>query len=169
MDTFQLVTMVLHIIASLVLISVVLLQSGKAAGLSGSIAGGAESFFGKNKGRTIDAKLEKWTSLFAVVFLITCIVLGLLVGSISANNVDAITPDDTNNMTTEEYYDSMFGEGNWSVDPETGELMVDGGEMVVGDDEAAADDDSSVDDDASADDDAPVDNETPDGDETPIE
>ena len=37
---------VLHIIASLILIAVVLLQSGKAAGMSGAISGGAETFFG---------------------------------------------------------------------------------------------------------------------------
>jgi preprotein translocase subunit SecG len=53
----------------------VLLQSGKSAGLSGSIAGGAETFFGKNKGRTLDALLSKYTSIAAVAFLITSIVL----------------------------------------------------------------------------------------------
>ena len=42
----EITVMVIHIIATLVLIAVVLLQSGKAAGLSGSIAGGAETFLG---------------------------------------------------------------------------------------------------------------------------
>ncbi len=78
------IVMVLHIIASLVLIAVVLLQSGKAAGLSGSIAGGAETFFGKNKGRTIDAILEKWTAAFAILFLVTSIALSLIIKMIAA-------------------------------------------------------------------------------------
>ena len=69
---------VLHILIALFLIAVVLLQSGKTAGLSGSIAGGAESFFGKNKGRTIDAILSKWTSVVAVLFIITSVALTLL-------------------------------------------------------------------------------------------
>ena len=59
---------IIHLILSLILIVVVLLQSGKAQGLSGAIAGGSETFFGKNKGRTIDAILEKWTSVVAIAF-----------------------------------------------------------------------------------------------------
>jgi protein translocase, SecG subunit len=60
------------------MIIIVLLQSGKQAGLSGSIAGGAETFFGKNKGRTLDAKLSKFTTVAAIVFLITSVVLQVL-------------------------------------------------------------------------------------------
>lgn len=66
---------VLHIIVAIALIVVVLLQSGKSYGLSGSIAGGAETFFGKNKGRTLDSLLGKLTTAVAVIFLITSIVL----------------------------------------------------------------------------------------------
>ncbi|MCK9478917.1 MAG: preprotein translocase subunit SecG [Firmicutes bacterium] len=66
---------VLHIIVAIVLIAIVLLQSGKSYGLSGSIAGGAETFFGKNKGRTLDSLLNKLTTAVAVIFLITSIVL----------------------------------------------------------------------------------------------
>lgn len=69
---------VIHLILSLILIAVVLLQSGKAQGLSGAIAGGSETFFGKNKGRTIDAILSKWTSVVAVAFLATSIALFLM-------------------------------------------------------------------------------------------
>ena len=69
---------ILHIIITILLVLVVLFQSGKQAGLSGSIAGGSETFFGKNKGRTIDAILEKWTSVVAIVFLITSIALFFL-------------------------------------------------------------------------------------------
>jgi len=69
------VVRIIHLILSLILIAVVLLQSGKAQGLSGAIAGGSETFFGKNKGRTIDAILSKWTSVVAIAFLVTSIVL----------------------------------------------------------------------------------------------
>ena len=72
------VVRVIHLILSLILIAVVLLQSGKAQGLSGAIAGGSETFFGKNKGRTIDAILEKWTSVVAIAFLATSLVLFFL-------------------------------------------------------------------------------------------
>lgn len=72
------VVRILHLILSLILIAVVLLQSGKAQGLSGAIAGGSETFFGKNKGRTIDAILEKWTSVVAIAFLVTSVVLFFL-------------------------------------------------------------------------------------------
>ena len=78
METLQLIVQILHIIITIVLIAVVLLQSGKQAGLSGAIAGGSETFFGKNKGRTIDAILSKWTSVVAILFLVTSIALFLL-------------------------------------------------------------------------------------------
>ena len=66
---------ILHIIVALALIAIVLMQSGKTAGLSGSIAGGAETFFGKNKGKTIDAILSKITAAAAIVFLITSLLI----------------------------------------------------------------------------------------------
>ena len=66
---------IFQLIFSLSIIVIVLLQSGKSAGLSGTIAGGAETFFGKSKGRTIDAMLSKYTSFAAVMFLVTSIVL----------------------------------------------------------------------------------------------
>lgn len=70
---------IIHIIFAISIIIIVLLQSGKQAGLSGSIAGGAETFFGKNKGRTIDAMLSKYTAVAAIAFLVTSVALYLLV------------------------------------------------------------------------------------------
>ncbi len=67
---------ILLIIASLGLIAVVLLQSGKSAGLSGAIGGGAEQLMGKQKARGIDAVLGKLTVVFAVIFMVSTIVLG---------------------------------------------------------------------------------------------
>lgn len=78
MDLLKNILMALYIIASIVLIVVVLMQSGKTAGLSGSIAGGAETFFGKNKARTYDAKLKSLTKYAAIVFIALSLILVLL-------------------------------------------------------------------------------------------
>ena len=66
---------IVHVILAVILIAVVLLQSGKSAGLSGSIGGGAETFFGKNKARSMDGILAKGTAVVAVLFIITSLVL----------------------------------------------------------------------------------------------
>lgn len=67
------------IVLSLFLIVVVLLQESKSAGLSGAIAGGADTFFGKHKGRTMEAKLEKATKYVAIVFLVLTLVTCFLI------------------------------------------------------------------------------------------
>ncbi len=71
----QTALIIIHVIISLVLIVVVLMQHGKQQGLSGAIAGGAETFFGKNKGRTIDAALKKVTAVVAILFVVSSIAL----------------------------------------------------------------------------------------------
>ncbi|HLG26782.1 preprotein translocase subunit SecG [Paenisporosarcina macmurdoensis] len=63
----------LLVIVSLALIVVVLLQSGKSAGLSGAISGGAEQLFGKQKARGIDLVLHRITIVLAVLFFILAI------------------------------------------------------------------------------------------------
>ncbi|WP_010251611.1 preprotein translocase subunit SecG [Acetivibrio cellulolyticus] len=77
----QIAVNILHVLFCISLIVIVLLQSGKQAGLSGAIAGGAETFFGKNKGRTIDALLGKWTAVAAIGFLITSIALQIMINA----------------------------------------------------------------------------------------
>ena len=78
MSAIQIIVSIFHIVFSLSIIVIVLLQSGKMEGISGVIAGGPETFFGKNKGRTIDAMLSKYTSAAAILFLVTSIVLFFL-------------------------------------------------------------------------------------------
>ena len=78
MSAGKIIVSALHILFAVSIIVIVLLQSGKSAGLSGAIAGGAETFFGKNKGRTIDAMLSRYTSFAAISFLVTSIVLYLV-------------------------------------------------------------------------------------------
>jgi len=68
--------LILQILVSLGLISTVLLQSGKSAGLSGAISGGAETVFGKNKG--LDALFSKISTVLAISFLLLTLILSLL-------------------------------------------------------------------------------------------
>jgi preprotein translocase subunit SecG len=68
--------LVLQIITALGLIFTVLMQEGKSAGLSGSIAGGADMIFGKKKG--VDELFAKITAYLAAFFLIFTLVLSLL-------------------------------------------------------------------------------------------
>ncbi|MGG3833096.1 preprotein translocase subunit SecG [Geobacillus thermocatenulatus] len=65
----------LLVIVSIALIAVVLLQSGRSAGLSGAITGGAEQLFGKQKARGLDAVFQRVTVVLAVLFFVLSIVL----------------------------------------------------------------------------------------------
>lgn len=66
------------ILSSFVLIASILLQSGKSAGLSGSIGGGAEQLFGKQKARGYDAMFDKVTKGSAILFILTALMLVFL-------------------------------------------------------------------------------------------
>ena len=66
------------IVASLFIIVLVMLQQSRQAGLSGAIAGGADSFYEKNKGRSKEAKLAFFTKIFAGVVMLTTLVAIIL-------------------------------------------------------------------------------------------
>ena len=74
MEIYELALAIGLILLSVFLIIVVLLQESKSAGLSGAIAGGADTFFGKHKGRTMEAKLEKATRFVAIIFFVLTLV-----------------------------------------------------------------------------------------------
>lgn len=78
MGTLKLVLTVVDVIAAVFLTAVIMLQSGKSAGLSGAIAGGADTFLSKNKAKTWDAKLAKMTQWVAIVFMVLTLVLCLI-------------------------------------------------------------------------------------------
>jgi len=78
MSAISIVLTVLLLIVSLILIGSILLQSGKSAGMSGTIAGGAESIWGKSKGRTYEGFLEKMTAISAGAFIVLALVLNLV-------------------------------------------------------------------------------------------
>lgn len=75
----QIFLKILLIICSIGLISVVLLQKGKSAGLSGAISGGAEHLFGKQKARGLDLLLSRLTVIFAVSFFLLSVVVAYFV------------------------------------------------------------------------------------------
>ena len=64
-------------IICIVISVVILLQEGKQAGLTGAISGAAESYWGKNKGRSMEGKLEKITKICVVLFFVLAIVLNM--------------------------------------------------------------------------------------------
>lgn len=69
----------LLVIVSVALIVVVLLQSGKSAGLSGAISGGAEQLFGKQKARGLDLILHRVTIVLSVLFFVLTIAVAYFV------------------------------------------------------------------------------------------
>lgn len=78
MEILRIVLLILFAIDCVFLATVVLLQEGKSAGL-GTIGGAAESYWGTNKGRTMEGKLEKLTKYMAILFLVLAAVLNLKV------------------------------------------------------------------------------------------
>ena len=78
MSTVKLILTILQLLSGLAVTVVVLMQSGKSAGLSGAIAGGAETFLSKGKAKTLDAKLARMTKWFALVFVILTLILNLI-------------------------------------------------------------------------------------------
>ena len=78
MNTLKLILTILQLLSGLAVTVVVLMQSGKSAGLSGAIAGGADTFLSKNKAKSWDAKLARWTKWVAIGFMILTMVLTLM-------------------------------------------------------------------------------------------
>ena len=76
MEIVRIILTVVFIIVCLALIGIVLLQEGKSAGL-GAIAGAAESYWGKNKGRSMEGTLVKVTKYLVVAFIVIAAVLNI--------------------------------------------------------------------------------------------
>ena len=79
MQWYEIVLGIVLIITSIALVAIVLLQEGRSAGLSGAIAGGAETILGKNKSKTIESKLISITKILAIVFFVLSLVATLIV------------------------------------------------------------------------------------------
>ena len=78
METLNLILTIIQVLCGLAVIAVVMLQSGKSAGLSGAIAGVADTFMAKNKAKSWDAKLAKMTKWVAIGFMILTFVICLI-------------------------------------------------------------------------------------------
>ena len=78
MSVLTIILTVFQLLSGLAVTVVVLMQSGKSAGLSGAISGGAETFLSKGKAKTWDAKLAKATKWFALAFVMLTLLLNLI-------------------------------------------------------------------------------------------
>ena len=76
MEVVRIILKILFILVCIALTALVLMQEGKAAGL-GAIAGAAESYWGKNKGRSMEGMLVKITKYLAVAFILIAIILNI--------------------------------------------------------------------------------------------
>ena len=69
-DTFRVLLMGLFILVCIAITIVVLMQESKQTGLSGAISGAADTYWGKNKGRSIEGKLVLFTKILAIAFIV---------------------------------------------------------------------------------------------------
>lgn len=76
MEVLKIIITVIYIIVSIALVVLVLMQEGKSAGL-GAISGAAETYWGKNKGRSMEGTLVKLTKILAICFILISVVLNL--------------------------------------------------------------------------------------------
>ena len=77
MTWLRAIASIIYVLVCIALSVVVLMQEGKQAGLSGSISGAAESYWGKNKGRSMEGALVNATRVLSVVFILFSILLCL--------------------------------------------------------------------------------------------
>ena len=78
MDMLKIVLYIVFVIDCIALSAIILLQEGKSAGL-GTIGGVADSYWGQNKGRSMEGALVKSTKFLAILFLVLSVVLNLKV------------------------------------------------------------------------------------------
>ena len=76
MGALRITLMVIYIIVCIALVILVLMQEGKSAGL-GAVSGAAETYWGKNKGRSMEGKLVKITTGLAVGVMVLAVILNL--------------------------------------------------------------------------------------------
>ena len=79
MTAYEIIFGIVLIVLSIAITALVLLQEGNSQGLSGTIAGGAETFFDKNKGRTMEAKLVKLTKIVGIGFFVIALAAKIII------------------------------------------------------------------------------------------
>ena len=106
MDPIMMILAIFLVVAGVFLVAAVLMQHGKSHGLSGTIAGGAETFFGKEKGKRWDKLLSRLTTIVSAFFVVVALVLFVLIPDVQekhdfSNDNWSISPYQS--MTTTEY------------------------------------------------------------------
>lgn len=76
MEILRIIIQIIFILVSIALAAIVLMQEGKSAGL-GAVSGAAETYWGKNKGRSMEGNLVKITKYLAVAFILLSVILNL--------------------------------------------------------------------------------------------
>ena len=79
MGALEIVLGIVILVLSVILVVCVLMQSGKDKRLSGSIAGGAETFFGKTKGKTTDKIFSRLTTILSFVFAVLAVIMYIII------------------------------------------------------------------------------------------
>lgn len=74
----KIILMIIYAIICVALTVIVLMQEGKQAGLSGTISGAADTYWGKNKGRSMEGALERITKFLAVGFILLSLILNMI-------------------------------------------------------------------------------------------
>ncbi|BCN30428.1 preprotein translocase subunit SecG [Anaeromicropila herbilytica] len=77
MEILRLILTAIFVVICIALTVIVLLQEGKSAGLTGAISGVADTYWGKNKGRSMEGALEKGTKYLAISFIVISVLLNL--------------------------------------------------------------------------------------------
>lgn len=163
---------ILILVMAIFLVITILMQSSRDHRLSGTIAGGAETFFGKQKGKTMDGVLNKITIVVCIVFFVCVLLMYIFQGANTSNNnangdntIDLSdytdgTTDDTNGDAAandetangDENADAAAGENgesNSDVDEASGDA---GDSDEIGGDEGTIEADNNTEDTAGADD-----------------
>ncbi len=78
MTAVEIILGIAIILVSLIIIFAVLFQQGRRAGINGVISGGADTFLSKNKARTVDALLARWTKYVAILFFVLAVVANII-------------------------------------------------------------------------------------------
>lgn len=81
MNTVLIIITVVQLLVALALILIVLFQSGKSQGLSGTIGGIADSYMAKSKAKSLDAKLAKGTKWVGAVFIVLTLVINCILAA----------------------------------------------------------------------------------------
>ncbi len=103
----EIVLGIILLVAAIFLVVAILMQNGKSHRLSGAIAGGAETFFGKTKGATIDKTLNTLTTIVAIVFVVIVVIMYIVQpDTVVDNNIiidnNVVVTDAATDAATEE-------------------------------------------------------------------